>query len=69
VAKHAIAANIANRRTFMRIAGLVVSMLVMASLYAQQPLSDEKKILKLEDDWARALKTKDRQLLDRIVAF
>jgi hypothetical protein len=59
VAKHAIAANIANRRTFMRIAGLVVSMLVMASVYAQQPLSDEKKILKLEDDWARALKTKE----------
>jgi hypothetical protein len=59
VAKHAIAANIANRRTFMRIAGLVVSMLVMASVYAQKPLSDEKKILKLEDDWARALKTKE----------
>jgi ketosteroid isomerase-like protein len=52
----------------MRIAGLIVSMLVMASVYAQQPLSDEKQILKLEDDWARALKTKDRQLLDTIVA-
>ena len=52
----------------MRIAGLVVSMFVMASVYAQQPLSDEKQILKLEDDWARALKTKDRQLLDAIVA-
>jgi hypothetical protein len=52
----------------MRIAGLAVSMLVMASVYAQQPLPDEKQILKLEDDWARALKTKDRQLLDAIVA-
>jgi ketosteroid isomerase-like protein len=52
----------------MRIASLVVSTLVMASVYAQQPLSDEKQILKLEDDWVRALKTKDRQLLDAIVA-
>jgi ketosteroid isomerase-like protein len=52
----------------MRIAGLAVSMLVMASVYAQQPLPDEKQILKLEDDWARALKTKDRQVLDSIVA-
>jgi ketosteroid isomerase-like protein len=53
---------------FMRIAVLVVSTLVMASVYAQQPLSDEKQILKLEDDWARALKTKDRQIMDAIVA-
>ena len=53
---------------FMRIASLVVSTLVMASVYAQQPLSDEKQILRLEDDWARALKTKDRQILDAIVA-
>jgi len=52
----------------MRIAGLAVSMLVMASVYAQQPLPDEKQILKLEDDWARALKTKDRHVLDAIVA-
>jgi hypothetical protein len=37
----------------MKIADLAVSMLVMASVYAQQPLSDEKQILKLEDDWAR----------------
>jgi ketosteroid isomerase-like protein len=52
----------------MRIAGLAVSMLVMASVYAQQPSLDERQILKLEDDWARALKTKDRQVLDTIVA-
>ena len=53
---------------FMRIASLVVFVFVTASVYAQQPLSDEKQILKLEDDWARALKTKDRQILDAIVA-
>ena len=53
---------------FMRIAVLVVSTFVMASVYAQQPLSDEKQILKLEDDWVRALKTKDRQILNAIVA-
>ena len=52
----------------MMIAVLVVSTLVMASVYAQQPLWDEKQILKLEDDWARALKTKDRQIMDAIVA-
>jgi hypothetical protein len=68
VAEDTMAANIADRRKFMRIAGLIVSMLVIASVYAQQPLSDEKQILKLEDDWARALKTKDRQFLDAIVA-
>jgi hypothetical protein len=53
VAENAMTANIANRRKFMKIADLAVSMLVMASVYAQQPLSDEKQILKLEDDWAR----------------
>ncbi len=31
-------------------------------------LSDEKQILKLEDDWVRALETKHRKLLDMIVA-
>ena len=52
----------------MNIAGLIVFMFVMAAVYAQQPLSDEKQILKLEDDWASALKTKDKQVLDAIVA-
>jgi ketosteroid isomerase-like protein len=52
----------------MRIVGLAVSVFVITSVCAQQPLSDEKQILKLEDDWARALKTKDRPLLDAIVA-
>ena len=54
---------------FMRIAGPVVFMFVMASVAnAQQPLSDDKQILKLEDDWAHALKTKDRPILDAIIA-
>ena len=52
----------------MRIASLVLFMFVMAPVYAQQPPSDDKQILKLEDDWVRALKTKDKQLLDAIVA-
>lgn len=52
----------------MKIAALVVSTLVMASVYGQQQLSDETQISKLEDDWAKALKTKDRHVLDRIVA-
>ena len=52
----------------MKIAGPIVSMLVMTSVYAQQSSPDEKQILKLEDDWARALKTKDREVLDAIVA-
>jgi ketosteroid isomerase-like protein len=52
----------------MKIIRLVVFMFVTASTYAQEPLSDEKQILKLEDDWVRALETKDWKLLDTIVA-
>jgi hypothetical protein len=52
----------------MRIICLVVIVLMTTSAYAQEPLSDEKQILKLEDDWARALETRDRKLLDKIVA-
>lgn len=52
----------------MRIASLVIFVFLTTSVYAQQSPSDEKQILKLEDDWAGALKTKDRQLLDSIVA-
>ena len=33
-----------------------------------EPLSDEKQILKLEDDWVQALVSHDRDVLDRIVA-
>ena len=52
----------------MKIIRLVVFMFVTASTYAQEPLSDEKQILKPEDDWVRALETKDWKLLDMIVA-
>jgi len=52
----------------MKIIRFVVFMFVTASTYAQEPLSDEKQILKLEDDWVRALETKDWKLLDMIVA-
>ena len=52
----------------MRIICLVITLLMTASAYAQEPLSDEKQILKLEDDWGRALQSRDRRILDRIVA-
>ena len=52
----------------MRITVLIFFIGPVASIYAQQSPSDEKQISKLEDDWARALKTKDKQLLDAIVA-
>lgn len=32
------------------------------------PLSDEKQILRLEDEWVKALETRDRQRLNEIVA-
>lgn len=52
----------------MRIICLVITLLMTASAHAQEPLSDEKQILKLEDDWGRALQSRDRRILDRIVA-
>ncbi len=52
----------------MKIIGFVVVALMMACAYAAEPLPDEKQILKLEDDWARALETHDRKVLDQIVA-
>jgi len=39
----------------MRTIRFVVFIFMTASTYAQEPLSDEKQILKLEDDWVRAL--------------
>jgi len=45
----------------------LVSLLALSSC-ATVPASDEQQILKLEDDWARALETRDRQLLEQIVA-
>jgi hypothetical protein len=47
--------------------GLLV-ILTLASANAQGPSSDEKEILRLEDDWVRAMNTKDRQTLDKILA-
>lgn len=49
----------------MKVATLAFVILAMAS-YAAEPISDEKQILKLEEDWA--LETRDRQLLEQIVA-
>ena len=47
---------------------LLSLLFVISIIYSAAQNSDEKQILKLEDDWIQALKTKDRQLLDRIVA-
>jgi ketosteroid isomerase-like protein len=52
----------------VRIICIVVIVLMTVSAYAQKPLSDEAQILRLEDDWARGLETRDRKLLDKIVA-
>jgi ketosteroid isomerase-like protein len=55
-------------RTFVKIIGFVIVMLIAAPVFGAEPLPDEKQILKLEDDWVRALVTHDRDVLDRIVA-
>jgi hypothetical protein len=52
----------------MRIICLVITLLMTAPAYAQEPLSDETQILRLEDDWVRGLETRDRKLLDKILA-
>jgi hypothetical protein len=54
--------------TFVRIICIVVTVLMTASAYAQGPLSDEKQILRLEDEWVRGLATRDRKLIDKILA-
>jgi len=46
---------------------LAIGLLVAFAARADE-LSDKKQILKLEDDWVRAMETKDRKLLDKIVA-
>ena len=51
----------------MKMTTLAFVILALTS-YAAEPISDEKQILKLEEDWARALETRDRQLLEQIVA-
>src|SRR6266853_1877658 len=52
----------------MKIIGFVIVMLVAAPASRAEALSDEKQILKLEDDWVQALVSHDRDVLDRIVA-
>jgi hypothetical protein len=52
----------------MKIIGFVIVMLVAAPVFGAEPLSDEKQILKLEDDWVQALVSHDRDVLDQIVA-
>jgi len=52
----------------MRIICLIITILLTAVAYAQKPLSDEMQILRLEDDWVRGLETRDRKLLDKILA-
>jgi hypothetical protein len=52
----------------MRIIYCLFVILLLVSASVGQPSSDEKQILKLEDDWVRAMNTKDRQALDNILA-
>ena len=52
----------------MKIIGFAVGMLMTAPVFGAEPLSNEKQMLKLEDDWVRALVTHDRDVSDKIVA-
>ena len=52
----------------MRILALFVLIFVTASAGAAQPVSDEKQILQLEDEWVRALEKQDREALNKILA-
>ena len=52
----------------MKVTRLITIAFVLALAARADDRSDEKQILKLEDDWVRAMETKDRQLLDKIVA-
>jgi ketosteroid isomerase-like protein len=47
---------------------LFVGVLLAALGNAAEVRSDEEQILKLEDDWVRALQNHDRESLDKIVA-
>jgi|GEM_PF-3613794 hypothetical protein len=46
---------------------IAIAFMVAFATRADNP-SDEKQILQLEDLWVRAMNTKDRQLLDKIIA-
>ena len=52
----------------MKVIYFVIVMLAAAAGFGAEPLSDEKQILKLEDDWVQALVSHDQYFLDRIVA-
>ena len=52
----------------MKIIGFAIGMLMTAPVFGAEPLSNEKQMLKLEDDWVRALVTHDRDVSDKIVA-
>ena len=52
----------------MKLTASIIITLITAFAAAADSLSDEKQILKLEDDWVRAMQTKDRPVLDKIVA-
>jgi len=51
-----------------RIVCLSLAVLLAASANAAEPPSDEEQILKLEDDWVRALEKHDREGLSKILA-
>jgi len=52
----------------VKIIGFAIGMLMTAPVFGAETLPNEKQILKLEDDWVRALVTHDRDVLDKIVA-
>jgi ketosteroid isomerase-like protein len=53
---------------FLKVTSLIAIAFMAAFAARADNVSDKKQILKLENDWVRALKTKDRQFLDKIVA-
>ena len=52
----------------MRVTSLIAIAFMTAIAAGVEKVSDEKQILQLEDDWVRAMQTKDRPVLDKIVA-
>ncbi len=52
----------------MKRTSLIVIACMAAFAAKAADLSDEKQLLKLEDDWVQALTRHDRQVLDKIVA-
>ena len=51
----------------MKFIRLIFIAMMAVSANSQEPVSDEKQILKLEDDWVRAMVTRDRSVLDKII--